>query len=387
VPTEDTLSMTHVFSARDNEPLSSDGTLLHGKVQDALLEHLPAHDRSKMKTILNHFATETIKTFSPGTAADVAWREALPLLATRHSYVLNGILAVGCLHLSTLTSDASEKEEYQNIAAIQMNSGMTEYRSEVQNVTTSNAEALFAFSTTITTFVLCTAGIECRTALESLEETQLSEEHQQRIVSSSTQSICRIFRAIRGCLVILVPCYHHIRSGTFGPVVERDWWPPHVPITIEELGQDQKLRHLETMWSQPGKAYEYSFDCLRGALKSLRETFALISRLATCVFPGDSSSDNTFDWTAIMQWPTDLPLEFISLLEQRRMEAWVLVAHYALLLARVTIKINPWLDGLATNMFKTSALVIGADNWDWISWPAAVLGIDMECLSTTTTTA
>jgi hypothetical protein len=379
--------MTHVFPARGNASPPSDRTLLHDKVQDALLEHLPAADRPKMKIVLNHFAAQTIKTFSPGTAADEAWRQALPALITHHRYVLNGVLAVGCLHLATLTKDASQKEDYQDIAATQMNHGMIEYRSEVQNVATGNAEALFAFSTTITTFILCTAGTECRVALESLKETQISKEQHQRIVSSTTESICRIFRAIRGCLVILVPCYHHIRSGILGPVVERDWWPAHIPITTEELDQDQKLRRLETMWSQPGKAYEYSFDCLRRALKSLRETFALISRLATCVFPGDDPSEKTFDWAAIMQWPTDLPLEFLSLLEQRRMEAWVLMAHYALLLARVTIKINPWLDGLAVSMFKTSALVIGQENWDWISWPAAILGIDMEWLCSTTATS
>lgn len=376
--------MIHVFSAHaspDTEPRLSERTLLDEEVQDALLGDFPPDERPKMKLVLSHFASKTVQTFSPGAASAVAWLEAVPSFAKDHRYVLNGILAVGSLHLSKLTDVASERDGYQDIAATQMNAGMAQYRVEVQNITTSNAEALFAYSTAITTFVLGTAGAECRNALNSLGTGERSEKQREEVTALLVQAICRTFRAIRGVLVILVPCYHHIRSGKFEPVVERDWWPPPIPVTAGELEHDQKLRSLEKMWSRPGKTYEYCFDSLRQALKNLRETSALVSRLATCTFPGDSTGEETFDWTAIMRWPTELPREFLSLLEQRRMEAWVLMAHYALLPSKV--KVNPWLDGFATNMFMTSALVIGKDNWDWISWPAAALEIDLETLLTT----
>jgi hypothetical protein len=378
--------MVHVFSAHaslnaEPHPLLSERTLLDEEVQEMLLADFSAENRPKMRLILNHFANRTVKTFSPGRAAVVAWLEAIPLLAKDHRFVLNGLLAVGSLHLSKLTNVTPERDSYQDIAATQMNVGMAEYRTEVQNVTTNNAEALFAYSTAITTFVLGTADTECRNALNSLDLGKQSDKQHEEPTEVLVQAICRTFRAIRGVLVILVPCYHHIRSGRFEPVVERDWWPPPIPITAEELEHDQKLRNLEKMWSQPGKTYEYCFDSLRHALKNLRETSALVSRLATCTFPGDTTDEATFDWTAIIGWPTGLPLEFLSLLEQRRMEAWVIMAHYALLPAKV--KINPWLDGFATNIFMTSALVIGKENSHWISWPATVLEIDLKTLPST----
>jgi hypothetical protein len=378
--------MIHVFSAHvspNGRTQSSESTLLDEVVQDALLANFTTEQRPKMRLILNHFANKTVQTFSPGRAAALAWLEAIPSLAKHHRFVVNGLLAVGSLHLSKLTDVASERDDYQDIAATQMNAGMVRYRTEVQNVTTSNAEALFAYSTAITTFVLGTTSAECQNALNSLDTGKTSEKQHEEVTILLVQAICRTFRAIRGVLVILVPCYHHIRSGRFEPVVERDWWPPPIPITAEELGHDQKLRGLEKMWSEPGKMYEYCFDSLRQALKNLRETFALVSRLATCKFPGDTTGEETFDWTAIMGWPTGLPLEFLSLLEQRRTEAWVIMAHYALLPAKV--KMNPWLDGFATSILITSALVIGKENWHWISWPAAALEIDLGTLLTTST--
>jgi hypothetical protein len=65
------------------------------------------------------------------------------------------------------------------------------------------------------------------------------------------------------------------------------------------------------------------------------------------------------------------------------MEAWVLMAHFALLPAKATT--NPWLDGFATNIVTTSALVMADEDWDWIAWPAAVLGVDLGSLRSTTT--
>jgi hypothetical protein len=54
--------------------------------------------------------------------------------------------------------------------------------------------------------------------------------------------------------------------------------------------------------------------------------------------------------------------EFLVLLEGRNMEAWVLVAHFAILPAKVEGIL--WLEGLATNIITATAIVIGKENWD-----------------------
>ncbi|KAF2026223.1 hypothetical protein EK21DRAFT_103388 [Setomelanomma holmii] len=337
-----------------------------------------------MKEILNHFVSKTIPTLSPGTSAQLAYHELLPRLATQDRYVLNGILAVGYLHASSSIESTSLRESYHDLAAIQVNTGMTRYRSELQSVTIKNAEALFAFQTMITTFVFFTSNVECKKTLATIRGTAMMHEQRKKIGSNLVHAISRTFRSLRGVLVILVPCYHFLRHGSFAPVLERDWWPAPIPVTTDEIEQDKKLRILETMWAQPGITYEYSFDALRSALKDLRESFALLSRLAYCTFPGDTPSERTFDWTAALHWPVQLSLHFMSMLDQHRMEAWVLMAHYAILTSKA--RFNPWLDGFAAHIITTSALVIGEDNWKWIRWPAEVVGLDLESLRITSKT-
>jgi hypothetical protein len=288
--------MIHVFTAQEAAGAvpPSGQSLVDANIQDTLLENIPADDCPRMKTVLDHFARETVLTISPGKASQMAWRDILPSLALSYPFVLNGMLAVGCLHLSTTAGMEPERDIYQDIAATQMNIGMTQYQTEVQTVTTTNAEALFAFATMVTTFVFFTTTAECREALTSLSGTESSVELRNETTTVVSQSICRVFRSMRGVLVILVPCYHHIRGGKLEPIIERDWWPAPIVVLAEDIEADKKLRSLELMWSQPGKSYEYSFDALRSALKDLRENFAVMARLKDCAFPGGMCAPSTY---------------------------------------------------------------------------------------------
>ncbi|OAL56397.1 hypothetical protein IQ07DRAFT_6104 [Pyrenochaeta sp. DS3sAY3a] len=379
-------SRIHVFSQipDDLHTTQVGHGLLDANVQAALMEDFPESSRSLYLSILQHFATNTIPTLSYGAAAQVAWQKAIPSLATSHKFVTNGVLAVGALHLSELAATDEEHELYDKIAATQMNYGMAQYRVEVQNVSTGNAEALFAFSATITAFVLFTAGVESASILKSISGGKLPAKEVVASITKLVSATCRILRGIRGVLVIIVPCWDHIQSGPLGPVVNRDWWPAAVPVTQEQVEDDQKLRQLEKMWSRPGRTYEYSFDTLRSTLKYLRESFALVSGLRNLSQSNDPSGDTPFDWTSVVQWPIALSLEFLTLLEQRRMEAWVLLAHFAILPAKFSGTL--WVDSLAVNLLSTAALVIGEEEWDWIAWPANTISIDLDNLRRLPTT-
>lgn len=367
-----------MFPSRPKSPvrIQTSGDLLDTAVQNALLQNFREPELSNLKTILEHFAKATVSTLSSGLASEAAWREALPLLASKHRFVTHGMLAAAALHLSQLGETHEERDSFHDIAAAQMNIGMTQYRAEIQNVTTQNAEALFAFSTTTTTYVLKTASTECDAMIKSI--ISCVEPENAASTARLVHTVCRIFRALRGVLVILVPCWDQIRGGPLQPVVQRDWWPPAIPVTEEELEVDRKLRMLEKMWSRPERTYEYTFDTLRYALKGLREVFALVSRLKSLVGPDNMANGRPFDWTSIIHWPVTFPLEFLALLEQQCVEAWVLVAHYAMLPQKATHIL--WLDGWANNLITTTALVIGECNWDWIAWPATELDLDLERL-------
>lgn len=336
-------------------------------------------DLPRLKHILSNYASNTVPTLFYGHEAQAAWSEAIPSLATQYQFVLHGILAIGSLHLSRLANTTAEQAVYRDIAATQLNAGMVDYRKEIQKLTTANAEALFAFSSSITSYNFLSEGTECFFALGEFRTAGHDViEGYETLITTLLRSVCSIFRSMRGVLVIFVPCWRHIRSGLLAPVVTRDWWPARLPVSPSAITQDLRLRDLELLWSQPLNAYEYSFDTFRSALKSLREAFALVSRLVDAADPDGTPGEPSFDWASVVSWPVELSLEFLLLLEQRRLEPWVLVAHYGMLF--VTVNNNIWLEGLGSSIVATAALVIGEEHWKWIEWPAAVVELDLHRL-------
>ena len=367
---------THIFAQVEEPPHSKD--LLDTRVHNKLLGHYPSPLRSQYGNVLKHFTTHTIPSFAPGAAPQSAWRKAFPDLACKYSFVTNAMLAAGFLHLSHLVTTKEIRNSHQNTAATQINAGMVQYRLEVQHVTPENSEALFAFSTILTIFVLSTAATECALNLEAIRTEDDNCAHRVELISNAVHTICRVFRSMRGVLVILIPCWDHLRSGPLQVIVQREWWPAAILVTEEEFSNDDKLLRLEKMWSRPGRAYDYSFDHLRIALKSLREAFALVSRLECLTFASAQDEARHFDWTSVIHWPIQLTPDFLSLLEQQHVEAWVLIAHFAMLPPKA--KGVLWLDGLSMNIITTSALVIGEENWRWIAWPVQAIGVDLELL-------
>jgi hypothetical protein len=167
-----------------------------------------------------------------------------------------------------------------------------------------------------------------------------------------------------------------------GYVVQRPSWEAAIPVTEAHADDYRRLKNLELMWSNPNRAYEDRFDILRQAWQGLCACFTLVWNLIDNAPLNHSASGPSFDWTSIFHFPTQCSLSFVSLLEQHCIEAWVLMAHYAILHAKV--KGLWWLDGSAANIMGTAALVIGTKNWEWIAWPAAQTGYDLGGLRSST---
>ncbi|KAF1942922.1 hypothetical protein EJ02DRAFT_511333 [Clathrospora elynae] len=194
--------------------------LLNANARDALLERFPPPARPQLRDILRHFATDT--------------REALPAPTAKYDFVTHGMLALASLHLSRLGGIEEQREVYRNIAATQINTGMSQYQDKIPNVIPNNAEVLFAFFTTMTIFVLSTAGNECEMTLKSTETNKNSTEHVATSTLNLAHNVCRIFRSLRGVLVIVVPSWYHLESGMLQAVSKHDWWPVPIPVTPEE---------------------------------------------------------------------------------------------------------------------------------------------------------
>ncbi|KAJ4288410.1 hypothetical protein N0V90_011645 [Kalmusia sp. IMI 367209] len=310
-----------------------------------------------------------------------AWCAAVPELTARHLFVLQGTVAISALHLSRLAGTEREKKHLRDIATLQMNTGLIRYREALANVTEANAESLLAFSVTTTAWILYTTADDFKSLLHPANDIGKTLSQCLATVDSLVSYTSKILRTLRGVLVILVPCWHLIVNGVFADVAKRDWWPYPIPACPEAIEVDKKLAKLESLWMQPGRRYEYMFDTLRQALKALRDDFARVSQLTVSHDAKPTRYGRLVDWTSVMTWPIGLPLPFIELIEAKQPEAWVILAHYAMLPAKVEYVF--WIQDFAPNLVATAAIVLGEPMWDWIRWPAEVVGVDLDRFSTT----
>lgn len=315
-----------------------------------------------------------------GTTNQQAWCTAIPDLALRHDFVVHGVLAITALHLSMTANSVEGKEGYLNMVAAELNIGLMRYVNELQRVTSENTEALFAFSTAISLYSTCYSRGACQDLLRSVHANL--DTSPLKTVSATVQIFCRAMRTLRGAQVILVPGWSKLQSGRLGYVVQRPSWEAATPVTEAHAEDYRRLRNLELMWSNPNRAYEDHFDILRQAWQGLCGCFTLVWSLIDNAPLNHSASGPSFDWTSIFHFPVQCSLSFVNLLEQHCVEAWVLMAHYAVLHAKVGGLW--WLDGSAANIMGTAALVIGTNNWEWIAWPAAQTGYDLEGLRSST---
>jgi hypothetical protein len=326
------------------------------------------------KKLLHHFVVETSTTVSPHSQE--VWPRAVPQLTASHGFVLDGILALTSLHLSRITSSESERRLHADIANARLNRGLIPYRKSLENLTNANAEGLFSFSITTTAFILCIGADEHKALIESLVRDHEPPHHRRDKIKEAVSQSTRVFRCLRGSLVILVPCWEQISKGIIGPIVNRDWWPlpnPHLPEAIEE---DRRLHALEKMWMFSGRRYEYYFDTLSTVLLQIRHSFALTSQLT--IREGHDAG-KTSDWTVVGQWLTQVSYEYVALLDRQTPEAWVILAHFAILLHRAE-QYNQtwWIKNMAHNMVSTAALVVGESKRDWLEWPAGCVGVDLD---------
>ncbi|KAH6644636.1 hypothetical protein C7974DRAFT_25126 [Boeremia exigua] len=345
-------------------------------LQQGILNRLPTSIRSHAGRLLQHFVSNTVKTMSFGLEPQQAWCVAIPDLALKHDFVVHGVLAITALQISTTLESADAKEGYQNLAAMGLNMGLSRYMTEIRKISGDNVEALFAFSTAISLYNTFQARNECRNLVVWRRSTYREKEV---IVTEAAHVICRGLRTMRGVQVILVPGWSKLQDGPLRFVVQRETWSEAIPVSIAHRDEEKRLRSLESMWSNPHRNYEDYFDTLRQGWQGLIQSFKIVWSLVDSIPSGQSSNGPSFDWTSVFHFAVQCSLPFTRLLEQLCIEAWVLMAHYGIMHAEVGRGLW-WLDDSAANLVVTAAVVIGPNNWEWIAWPLAVVGTDLESL-------
>ena len=325
---------------------------------------------SKNLELWHHYNTITSLTLSKlHWPAQKAWQIEIPQLAFSHDFVCHGLLATASIHLAGLQELPGDRELFLNKAASQLNAGIPKFRNAIRQVTSQNCDALFALSTFVTIYTFVTARDEC----DSLLASPTVHPDESSLDAGVNQVVVRLFRSVRGALVILKPAWKWIAKGPISAICTRKEWPKHpTPANSRAILEDEQLAALSRLWEDQENYGAYS-EILSDALHELRITFARVSQLTVAAVDGDEGSCNTIltDRGAAYTWPVHVSEEFIILLEKQLPEALVLMAHYAIVLNRV-----PdcwWLEGIPVHFVTSAALILGSERRSWITWPIHAL--------------
>ena len=337
-----------------------------------------------LQDVLFHYEYTTSLTLANDDLAKAAWQSCVPELAHAHDFLVNCVLSVASLHLGRLHDDKTQKTSMNAVAASRMNKALTSYRLQLENITASNAAALFASSSLTAVYLFRTSALD----IEALRETIAygTVIPPPGVVDKMMSCILRTVWGLRGPLTVLMNGWNHVVSGAMHSVAARRWWPKRqTPATARAEEEDRRLQGINKLWIDTDKAWEPQTRHLNEALTFLRETYALVSQLTLPgAFPpmtavpyavDDTTTGVLSDRGAIFVWSTRISREFIHLLETKDRDALVILAHYAVLPGRV--RNVWWLEGLGADFVTAIAMAIGIENWHLIEWPAQVVGVNL----------
>ena len=292
-------------------------------------------------TLLRHFETQLVRAMglsSPETEAMIhlTVREALNL-----PFLMDELLAVSAAHKSTL-SEAGLRDYYRIEATRLQTRALTQFNAAMPDISDENCLAVFLFSTFLGQHVLF--------------DTFSSHGDLATVLDKLVQCLS----VHRGIAII---------AGRSWPAI-RKYMPPEFSEEAERQMPAFDADHRGT-------------ECARLLELLDRSELSPPSRQACCAAVGALQqmissqqavqAPSSRRLIAVQQWPVRVPEGYIALLAQRRPEALVILAYYAVLVHQAR---DFWVVGDAGRFLIQSISQHLGSYWaEWLEWPNHKLGL------------
>ncbi|KAL9137357.1 MAG: hypothetical protein Q9175_001429 [Cornicularia normoerica] len=298
--------------------------------------------------LLHHFTTETCYTLSDRSESHELWRVTVPQVAFQYDFLMRGILAISALHLSFLRP---ERQTYWgHVAAKQQDSALSSFRKIMTNMDESNCDAFFALSSLIVVY-----GFESPKNSDSLG-----------MFNYNGQDSDEWLPLIRGVNSIIISVWPWIKNGRLNGLLHDHIQEP--PQTELPSVLSEQLTHLENMCDGASGGPE-AVNAYKAALESLRASFVRMNNRPTY----------ECEVSIAFLWPVMIPQEFITMLNEKRPEALVLLAHYCVILHHLND--YWWMRGWAMHIINNIHRELD-ENWLYfIQWPTSVISVDQKVLT------
>ncbi|CAI7643585.1 unnamed protein product [Penicillium discolor] len=320
-----------------------DPTPLRSRIPSLTASFSPTISGVRDLELMHKFSTETFMSLCSSNSEYYAWQIAIPRLALQYDFLMNGILALGALHIAA-TIEPPESLVYIDTALQYHNLTFAPYRAAVDSINPMNCEAALAQS--IVTTVI---GIALPRVTAARGEN-----------SSITENIVVVFELLQGVRKI-----HHIGASWIKLELftrrKNPWDPGSVSLDSDTGAALERLDTLndKTLVSIDPIQHQVNKD----AILYLRH---FSTRVANSVDPAN-----------VLAWLAMIDKEFVDNVRRRQPLALLILMHWAVLLGELDGQ-HWWARGSGRALISELLDVLHPGDIEWanaLAWPQKKMGL------------
>ncbi|EHK19174.1 uncharacterized protein TRIVIDRAFT_213704 [Trichoderma virens Gv29-8] len=295
--------------------------------------------------LLHHLESNLLKSGDAGLFPDATKAAEIAKLMFKSAittpFLMDELLAMAALHLSTQAFDRAEKNQYLHQAAQLQTRALGHFNAVRPRVSDENCTAMFLFSSLL--------------GLHTLFDTTIY----QRDFTEFLDKLIQFVALHRGIRTVTRQSWHIINETEMkhiiDPISALDQLDPQLTVSCVEC--DGLLAHLAASIESLGPI---AFNACCEAVKSLQWVIGRRRGLPDELHPHIT-----------MAWPVLVSFDYLQMLKQRRPEALVVLAHWAVLLYRDR---GFWVFGdTGRFMIESASKYLGTYWQDWMAWPNDIL--------------
>jgi hypothetical protein len=304
--------------------------------------------------ILHFWTTHSVESFVDFDSCITLFRTTVVELGIIHPFLMHEILALSALHLSHVRPHKASI--YRHASDTHLATALALFQPEIANLSSSNCDACFAFSTTIFTHAWASQHPKKPSAL-FFPPPAASEDpdvvHVQWV------------KLHRGSHNIILSLFPMLKVGPleplFAPWVGLD---PNQSTTLPAT-EEAQLSALPSAWHSEQVALSPEHKMiLDQALSKVRRVFSLLV-----------NNPQISKLSSVMAWFSMISEDFLKMLEQKIPEALLVVVFYCVALKKA--EHMWWVRGKGENLLRTLLAELGPGWERWTAWPVQqVLGND-----------
>lgn len=235
-----------------------------------------------------HWCTSAYRSVSWNTSVDPVWHTVVPQEALRHPSLKHGLLALSALHLAC--TSRADRESYLETAQTHQSKAI------MSDLKSLDPPQYALLSTTMTMYSFALSRIRVPT-----------------LDTTAVDTLIQIFQRVRDSLRVPTEAVNGVERGEFGPLIPREKVPP-IPDTSQFA-----MQYLWKLNTTLGQNPQHEKDLYDATIQHLSYSFKLFM----------TANDGTI---AASLWVSRIHTRFLTLLQERRPFALVILAHFIVII-------------------------------------------------------